>query len=266
MSGIVDANPPTPEQKAEWAKPWTDAELADLGIRPVTEGGKLFCGVTLQEYAIGGVTHQWPRAIVTLNWSMNFSRLGSLSDMDFKDCATAWLKEISDNCNRVYKYVANPRLANILYTVQRLDARMGVLADMQIPVGNMTPDSQLVGRFDDSEDWVISDDPKEGQIDLYRVGGHETQHAEGCGHKPSNITAPARIAPTYSRTIRYMQPADVSELVRRNGPARNLPPVVPVPPAPPAVPAPPGSASVDMLRITVNGVTYECSGVAKRVK
>lgn len=205
----------------------TAEEQHVLGLRPVTEGGVLYCGVTAQEYAIGGVTYQWPRSIRKLRWSLNFSRLGQLSDMDFKDAATVWFKEISDCCDRVFEYVQNTRLANILYTVQRLDGPSNVLADMQIPVGNVTEDTQLIGRFDDSEGYTLKTTPGPGEIGLYPVGLHETEHAMGLGHKPASVNAPALIAPVYNPLVRNLQAADIAELQRRYGK-----PTVVVPPAP----------------------------------
>ena len=227
--GVAKKKPAQSEQAA-WQAPFTDAEQNDLGLRPVTEGGFLYCGVTVQEFAIGNVTYKWPASVKKLKWSLNFSRLGGLSDMDFKDAATQWLKEISDCCDRQFEYTTNTRLANILYTMERLDGSSGVLADMQIPVGNLNESSQLLGRFDDSEGWVLSNNPGQGQIDLYRVGLHETEHAMGLGHKPSNVAAPALIAPIYSPTLRNLQAADIAELQRRYGkPTTSSPP----PAAPP---------------------------------
>lgn len=216
---------PTPEERVLWKKEFSPEEQNSLGMRPVTDGGVLYCGVEFQEYAIGGVTYAWPLSIKKLRWSLNFSRLGQLSDMDFKDAATTWFKEISGACDRQFEYTSNPRLANILYTVQRLDGRSGVLADMQIPVGNVTPDTQLVGRFDDAEGYTTSSNPGQGEIGIYPVGLHETEHAMGLGHKPSNIAAPALIAPVYNPLIRNLQATDIAELQRRYGkPTVNMPP------------------------------------------
>lgn len=210
-------------------------ELDLHGLRSVLDGGRLFCGVTEEQFAINGVTYQWPRGS-KLTWGLDFSRLGSLSDMDVKGCFAAALKEISECCDISHSMVANPRSANFLITQKRLDGAMGVLADCQIPVGNVTPDTQLLMRLDDSEAWVISETPAPNQIDLYRVCLHELEHGHGLGHKPANIAAPALIAPTYSRTLRNLQKADKDELVRRYGVAATtvVPPAVnpPVPPTP----------------------------------
>lgn len=209
----------------------TDQERELHGLRPVTDGGVLYCGVTEQEYAIQGVTYAWPLAIKKLRWSLNFSRLGQLSDLDFKDAATVWFKEISDCCDRQFEYTSNTRLANILYTIQRLDGPSGVLADMRLPVGNVNEETQLIGRFDDAEGYTLSTTPGRGEIGVYPVGLHETLHAMGLGHKPASVNAPALIAPVYNPLIRNLQAADIAELQRRYG----KPVTVAPPPATPPV-------------------------------
>lgn len=221
---------PTAEERAEWAKDFTPQEAEGLGLRPVTEGGVLYCGVAVEEYAIGGVTYAWPLAIRKLRWSLNFSRIGQLSDLDFKDAATVWFKEISDCCDREFEYTSNPRLANILYTLQRLDGRSGVLADMMLPVGNVSPDTQLTGRFDDAEGWTLAEKPRQGEIGLYPVGLHETEHALGLGHKPASVNALALIAPAYNPLIRNLQAADIAELQRRYGKPKTASPPPPAEP------------------------------------
>jgi hypothetical protein len=230
VAGPAIVAEPTPNERSAWAAELTSKEQEDHGMRPVTEGGVLYCGVTEQEYAIGGVTYAWPIAIKKLRWSLNFSRLGQLSDMDFKDAATTWFKEIADCCDRQFEYTSNTRLANILYTVQRLDGKSGVLADMRLPVGNVNDETQLIGRFDDAEGYTLSATPGQGEIGLYPVGLHETEHAMGLGHQPANIQKIALIQPVYNPLVRNLQAADIAELQRRYGPPQT---VVPPPPTPP---------------------------------
>jgi hypothetical protein len=199
---------------------------------PVADGGGLFCGVTEQEYAINGSTYQWPRGSV-LTWGIGFSRLGGLSDMDCKDAVEAALKEISGCCDVSHKYIKNFAAANIRLGNELMDGKSGVLADMQIPVGNVSVDgTSLRGRFDDSENWVLAENPAPGTIDFYRVALHELEHAHGLGHRPASIQEPALIAPVYSPVMRSLQPADKAELVRRYGPPKPVaepPPTTPVP-------------------------------------
>jgi hypothetical protein len=204
------------------------AMLEMHGLRSVTDGGTLFCGVTEEQFAIGGFTYKWPASMKTLRWGMNFARLGQLSDLDFKDAATRWFQEISACCDLSFEYVADFDKANIQYTIRRLDGPRGVLADMQIPVGNLNPTSKVLGRFDDSEMYVLSDNPREGEIDLFRVGEHETEHGLGLGHQPVNVAPEkkALIAPIYSLEIKRLQLADRLELQRRYGNATVQPPPV----------------------------------------
>ena len=208
--------------QVDTSKPWTQADLELLGIRPASEGGILFCGVELQEYAIGGVTHQWPRGSHLL-WQLEFSRLGPLSASDVKDAWAVCCKEYSDCCDLTFDQARPGQVPNLVIVTRRLDGSSGILADCQIPVGNVGPGTTLTMRIDDSENWGLIENPPRGMIDLYRVLGHEGQHWLGCGHKPANVTDAARIAPTYDTRIRYMQDADKSELVRRYGQPKQVP-------------------------------------------
>lgn len=213
--------------------PAIDADMAQMfGMVSVLEGGKLFCGVTEEQFAINGVTYQWPRGSKIL-WSLNFPKLGTLSDMDLKDAISHALLEISGCCDFSHAYTADFDKANLQITKRNLDGAMGVLADCQIPVGNVGPGTQLLMRLDDSEGWVISETPGQAEIDFYRVFLHEAEHGHGLGHKPSNVVEPALIAPIYSRTIRSLQQADKAELVRRYGVSAVVPPPLPPPAAKP---------------------------------
>lgn len=212
------------------AAPWTDSELEMYGLRSAASGGLLFCGVTEQRFAIDGVRYQWPKKS-KLAWCLGFDRLHDLSDMDLKGAMIAMLKEISDVCELDFEYTPNPRQANVLINLARLDGPSGVLADMGIPMRNAHPDrTQLKGRVDSSEiRWVLSENPGPNELDWYRTQLHEMLHACGLGHQPTNAAVPALIAPTYSRRIRHLQPPDVAELQIRYG-KREPRPDVPQPP------------------------------------
>lgn len=211
-------------------------------------GVLMMCGVSEEAFAINGTRYQWPRGS-ELGWSLGFSRLGSIGEQDLKAAYEAGCAEIMAATPGIkLRYVANPRTANILCGVFRLDGPSGVLADMQIPVGNASDKTTtLQGRFDDSEAWVLSDTPKAGEIDFYRVALHELLHAMGLGHKPPDVLEPALIAPIYDRGIRHLQEADKRELRIRYG--------EPAPDAPPAPTTPaPGSKPVG-VRLDAKGIT-----------
>ena len=248
---------PTDAERAYWQSPWTENEIEDLGLRTVTDGGKLFCGTRQEAFAINGRTYGWkPGSKIT--WGITFSRLGSLSDMDVKDAITAYCKEISDSCDLFFEYVSNGDLANIRLQRVRLDGASGVLADMQIPAPNASPaNEQLRGRFDDGEGWVLSANPGQGEIDFYRVGLHEFLHACGLGHKPASVTGAALIAPTYSRTLRNLQLLDIAELQRRHGAAKTTP-TEPAPPVQPGIGKP--------VLVTLEQEGRKWSGNIPRVK
>jgi hypothetical protein len=202
---------------AAFNEPWTDAELEALGVRPAHTGGFLFCGVTEQQFAIDGVTHQWPKGS-KLGWTLGFSKLGGLSDLDCKGALIEALKEISNCCVLDFTYVADAGAANVIVQAVTLDGKAGVLADMQIPMGNVSDSrTKLRGRADASEIWVLSEAPQQGQIDFYRTMLHEFEHACGLGHAPVDVNNPALIEPRYSPRLRNLQKRDVAELQRRYG-------------------------------------------------
>lgn len=221
-----------------------------------------FCGQHDEGFSIGGRTYQWPRGS-HITWALGFSRLGALSDMDLKDAYTRAFAEISACCDVTHAMASNPRSANILVNVVRLDGPSGVLADMQIPVGNVDQSSQLLGRIDDSEVWGIFENPPANKIDFYRVALHELLHAHGLGHKPDNVPGPALIAPMYSRSIGHLQALDKQELLRRYGPPQT--PSVPTSPnSPPTSPnLPAGAKPTVKLEVTIGGQVWVAEGTLK---
>lgn len=219
------------------------------------DDGRTFCGVSEEHFSIAGVTYRWP-AGSKLAWGLGFSRLGAMSDMDVKDAVTAALAEISGCCDVKHEFVANANRANIKIITARLDGASGVLADCQIPVGNVTVDgTQLLMRIDDSEAWGLFTNPPGDKIDFYRVVLHELLHGHGLGHKPANVDGSALIAPMYSRSVRNLQALDKSELVRRYGMAK----VATTPTTPPA-PVPGDKLVVEELRVSVGGKRYKLAG------
>jgi len=223
--------------------------------RPVSQGGCAFCAVELQEYAINGVTYGWRKGS-HLKLALDFDDLGPLRAVDVREAVMAALQEISGCCDITHELVASALHANLVVKLAKMDGQMGVLADCQIPAPGSTPDStQLFMRIDTSERWALSVNPVGDQIDFYRVFLHEALHGHGLGHKPASIRDPALIAPMYSPSIRNLQPADKSELLRRYGVAQT-----PVP-----APLPPGKplSIVGEMKVTINGEPYGASGTLK---
>jgi len=207
-------------------------KLDDELDKSVTEGGLIFCGQNAAKFAINGTRYAWPKNLgAPLKWAIDFSRLGTLGGADCKEAATAWFSEISAACGLDFTYTSNPKTANLLYVSKRLDGPSGVLAQMDLPVGNVSLDSQMVCQMDDGENWLLSESQVQGGIDFFRVGLHETLHGVGFGHEPVSIKDPSIEAPIYNWAIRHLQVIDKKELVIRYGERVVVPsdPVIPAP-------------------------------------
>lgn len=234
------------------------SEMAELyGLKSVHDGGVLFCGVSEQTFAINGRTHAWPQGS-KLTWSLadRGMKLGQLNADDIAQCYEQAFAEVMSVCDVHAEYSPNAKTANFLATAARLDGRQGVLADHQIPFGRA--DQQLIGRFDTSEQWVIAENPRSGEIDLFRVVLHELLHGWGLGHAPVDRRSPALIEPSYSLSVRHLQERDKAELVRRYGPSKKD-----RPPAP-SVPTPTGNLQAK-VEVTINGEVWQASGPLKKV-
>jgi hypothetical protein len=226
-----------------------DATISRELETSVTAGGVCFCGVTAEKFAINGTRYQWPRGS-KLAWGIGFSRLGQLTDMDVKDALAAVFAEISAACDLQFEFVKNFKQANLQYLLAALDGPSGVLAQMQIPVGNVSADrTVLTCEFDDGDSFVNAENPPRGSVDFYRVSLHETLHGLGLGHEPASIKKPSIIAPIYNPSIRHLQPVDKEELQIRYGEAKSAPT-----PAEPPVPVPvPGATPIVIENIVTQG-------------
>lgn len=243
--------------------------------RHLIAGGFHFCGTSEQPFMINGRRYQWPRKS-RLSWNLAFDRLGSLNDGELKDANEFIFREISRVCELDFVYSVNPKTANILVSLDRLDGRSGTLADMQVPVGNVSVQStQLRGRIDVAEMWGIFDGPGGGKIDYRRTQFHENLHALGLGHKPDSDRRKALIAATYSENLWLLQEADIEELVVRYG-ARDAVPLPP-PKTDPVLPAggfthaikvgvPDGGKVAIELNLGIGGKSYRATGNAIEVQ
>lgn len=200
-------------------------------FRDTISRGFHFCGVSEEQFSVNGKRYQWPRGS-KLSWGLAFDRLGQLNDQDLKGMHEQIFREISEVCQLDFFYVANFKTANLMVQLANLDGRGGTLADQQLPVGNVSANTKLVGRIDISEEFSIFDGPGGGRIDARRMMRHELGgHGLGLGHQPSNDKRPSLLAPMYNENLWLYQPADIEELQIRYG-ARETPPV----PKPPVVP------------------------------
>lgn len=140
----------------------------------------------------------------------------------------------ADVCDILPRRVASAAEALVRVECARIDGPMQTLAWSELADGTTRPKRQ---RFDAGEPWTVSESPGR-LIDLARVACHEIGHVLGIPH----IATGNLLAPIYSATVRKPQAGDVTEAVRRYGPAKPRPPVPPVPPVPPS--PPPGPVAV----------------------
>jgi len=200
---------------------------------------------------------KWPKLDVT--WC-TVGGLGSLSENDVRQSywqATAWWNEI---CAIRLRYNANSKTADIVARAANLGGPGNVLADSGLPCGSNP--RQQPQRYD-GENWVISETPAPGQIDLTRVQCHELGHAIGSDH----IAMGNLLAPMYNPAIRKPQAGDIAEMqARYPGAGSATPPLPggtdPPPTIPPPLP-PGGSASVAIKITTSPGVTVDVEGYRK---
>lgn len=205
-----------------------------------------FCGIreNLEVGEIGQRYCPWPEPRIT--WSIR-DVLPSLGDTMRQACEAA-LADIASYFELEFPYVDDPGQANILITVAPLGGPLGVLADCQLVPCNLggTNNAQMLMRADRSEQWVWANTPSGVAIDWQRVFAHEFTHGLGLPH----IQTPASLMnPTYSTTIRGLQPGDIAALEQLGYKRRTAPKPPDTPPIAPAL------GPVDYRRLPA-GVAY----------
>jgi len=126
----------------------------------------------------------------------------------------------ADVCGLRPVYVEDPARAMVLMGTRSIDRAGGVLAESELPCGNVRLCRQW---YDTNEPWVFSDNAVQGQVDIGRVARHEIGHVLGINHGPGgNLMAPA-----YSQSITQPQAWDIDQ-----GRTRYGPPVTILPPPP----------------------------------
>lgn len=193
------------------------------------------CGVPESALAVAAaLTSKWPFSKLT--WTVT-DPLPGLTDDEWQEAFRLALSYISAVCQIDFEYTANARTANILAAAGRIDGPSGTLAWSELPNGGGS--RQLQQKYDTGElKWVVSETPRNGELDIVRVVCHECHHVVGVSH----IGSGNLLAPTYSNSIRRPQAGDIAELVKRYG-RRTTPAPTPVPvpqPTPTPTPQPSG--------------------------
>lgn len=158
----------------------------------------------------------WPKGMV-VTWCIATAS-GALNRTAAETAYMASTKAWSDVCGIKFEPTTNPKTARLTVHFDGIDGAGRCLAWSELPDPSGAPRIQ---RFDAEENWVISDKPKQGEIDAIRVITHEIGHAIGIGH----LSAGNLLQPMYDPGIRSPRQGDIVEAVARYGP-----PTVPVNP------------------------------------
>ena len=105
--------------------------------------------------------------------------------------------------------------ANILIGVRRIDGPRGVLAEAELPCGNIHERTQLRVWGDVSDRWTVAENPPGDKADVIRVYRHEFGHSMGIGHNTDGVTN-ALMDPQISH-LRELQQWDIDQQTLRYG-------------------------------------------------
>ena len=170
-----------------------------------------FCSVPEQALAAAEANVcKWPAGHV-FTYSIA-EKLDEFSDEEYIDlCDDSWAPWEAKTAWRV-QYLDQPN-TNIVLTTRSIDGQFGVLAEAQLPCGNITTASQLRMWADVGETWVNAENPAGRMMDAKRVFIHEFGHLIGIGHING---VPAIMNPTIS-DIRTLKPPDIEQGELRYG-------------------------------------------------
>lgn len=185
-----------------------------------------FCGIreNLEIGEIGVRYCRWPQDDIRLAFVETIPSLG-LEKM--QAACRAACDDISSHLEINFLFVDTAAEADITIHTSPLGGPGGVLAQCTlVPCGIQR--GQFKGRLeaDQFENWVWENTPSGLNIDWQRVFAHEILH--GCG-LPHITTPRSLMLPTYSTTIRTIQPGDVDAMVQL-GYRRRTKPIAPLPP------------------------------------
>lgn len=204
------ANPQTVEQtQAQYAAFHGLSDLNDVQAHLLEPR---ICGLP-DVMPLGTGVCKWPDGNIT--WDI-VSEIKGLSRDQVQQGITEALNRWAKVCGIHPRFTPGNASARIKVGSRSIDGPMGVLAESELPCGNV---QQCRQWYDSGEGWALFDGQGNG-IDFIRVATHELGHALGMNH----IGGGNLLAPTYSRTIWTPQAGDISEMQARYGPPASSPP------------------------------------------
>lgn len=145
-------------------------------------------------------------------------KLPQFTDEEYKDAVeeswAPWLAESGLRIRYVDGSSRNPEdYPNVIFTIRPIDGQFGILAEAELPCGNVNSRSQRRIWFDTNDRWANATNPPARFLDLIEVARHEIGHVIGIPHITSTN---ALMNPTVQGN-RNLRPADIAEAVRRYG-------------------------------------------------
>lgn len=185
---------------------------------------------------------RWPNPHVT--WGIT-DLVPGLSEEQLREAVVWGFDQWKAVCGVTHEEVQTAAAAKVLIGSRRIDGPSGVLAEAELPCGNVR---QTRLWFDTGDSWVTGWSPGARQIVIAAVAWHELGHSLGIGHAPQN--SPNVMAPVYNPAVRTAGAWDVQQATLRYGPPALQPPTTTPPPKPPPVPPlPPGGSVMEFVRM-----------------
>ena len=203
----------------------------------INYAGHRYCSVE-DTLGVGGAQCRWPMKVIT--WGIGAIPPG-LTLQRFVETADRVFKEIETACDLQFTPVPDQSRANIWIRTFR-GSPLGELAHAYLPCGPVTSKSQMLLELDDTESFVIADNPPSDKLSLYVVMLHEMLHALGVPHLSGGV---AVMNPTYNVKMSRLQSLDRAELVSRYGLPKPKP--LPQPDPPPTQPPVAGDTVVGTI-------------------
>lgn len=172
----------------------------------MTDDGQFFCSQNIQrlgEYA------KWPGPAPRLPWHVDLSGYrGTLLPASLVEAfrlAWSWWAEIAE-ITPVMVQTAGQALIRKHFA--RIDGPGGVLAWSELADNTQQPKTQ---RYDNGDNWIVSETMSGGRIDIARVICHEIGHVLGLEHDGRN--SGSLMAPFVSATVRKPTSRDGERLL-----------------------------------------------------
>ncbi len=202
--------------------------------------GKLrYCSLP-DKFQLNATICKWPTIDVKYTIVQD---LPNMTHEQFKESAIKACTEWNKVCGINLQYTENPQEANIIMQTRRIDGRGGVLAESELPCGNVVRTNQW---YDSLDSWILT--PASTGIFLNAVICHEVGHAIGLEHSNDG----GLMDPFYKPSVfKPVGRTEIQGAIQRYGkPDNNNTPIDPGSPQSDYIIRVKGTVSIDGYRLT----------------